>query len=217
VRRAAAEAAGEEADLLTPLPDARAGLTQADLVAAAFAGDDVGADFAAAKAAEAGAELPDPDAAVAAAGLDMPGWGAWAASSAPRRAAAAAAVRSAAERDRAAAASRRRDARLPGVILSERWDKKAAKYATPAVPHPFPDAAAYEASMRAPLGRDFNTDASFRDAVRPALITAPGAIIKPARFSAAAARAAGEAAALSNGARKRTAVVAGGMPKRTRR
>jgi len=186
-------------------------------VAAAFAGDDVVGDFAAAKAAEAGAELPDPDAAVAAAGLDLPGWGSWAAASAPRRAAAAAAVRSAAERDRAAAAGRRRDARLPGVILSERWDKKAAKYATPAVPHPFPTAAAYEASLRAPLGRDFNTDAAFRDATRPALITAPGAIIRPVRFSAGAAKAAREAARLDNGGRKRTAVVSAGVPKRTKR
>jgi len=51
-------------------------------------------------------------------------------------------------------------------VVSERWDRKAAKYGTPAVPHPFDSRATYDRSLRQPLGRDFNTDAAFRCALR---------------------------------------------------
>ena len=50
-------------------------LTQRELVALAFAGDDVQAEFAADKAAEAEAEAPKVDAP-----SQLPGWGAWASS-----------------------------------------------------------------------------------------------------------------------------------------
>lgn len=49
-------------------------LSQQQLVAMAFAGDDVAADFAAQKAAEAKAEFPAVDAGP---GM-LPGWGSWA-------------------------------------------------------------------------------------------------------------------------------------------
>lgn len=58
--------------------------------------------------------------------------------------------------------AKRKDAKMAGVILSERYDKKAAKYATPSVPFPFNSKDVYERSIRQPLGRDFNTDSSFR-------------------------------------------------------
>ena len=50
-------------------------LSQRELVALAFAGDDVQADFAADKADEAEAEAPKADAP-----SQLPGWGAWASS-----------------------------------------------------------------------------------------------------------------------------------------
>ena len=65
-------------------------------------------------------------------------------------------------RQRDAAAARRKDAHLKDVIITERWDKKAAKYGTATVPFPFDSVETYERSARQPLGRDFNTDASFR-------------------------------------------------------
>jgi U3 small nucleolar RNA-associated protein 14 len=65
-------------------------------------------------------------------------------------------------RQRDAAAARRKDAHLKDVIITERWDKKAAKYGTATVPFPFDSVETYERSTRQPLGRDFNTDASFR-------------------------------------------------------
>ena len=49
------------------------GMSQRELIAAAFAGDDVQADFEAAKATEAEAELPQEELPT-----DLPGWGLWA-------------------------------------------------------------------------------------------------------------------------------------------
>ena len=54
-------------------PCAGTELSQRDLVRLAFAGDDVQAEFAAAKAAEVGEELPLADVAA-----QLPGWGQWA-------------------------------------------------------------------------------------------------------------------------------------------
>ena len=48
-------------------------MSQRDLIAAAFAGDDVQADFDAAKAVEAEAEAPSVEEP-----SQLPGWGAWA-------------------------------------------------------------------------------------------------------------------------------------------
>ena len=49
------------------------GMSQRELIAAAFAGDDVQTDFEAAKTAETEAELPQEDLLT-----DLPGWGLWA-------------------------------------------------------------------------------------------------------------------------------------------
>ena len=65
-------------------------------------------------------------------------------------------------RQRQEAIARRQDAKLAHVIISERYDKKASKYGTPSVPFPYNAKEVYERSMRQPLGRDYNTDSSFR-------------------------------------------------------
>jgi U3 small nucleolar RNA-associated protein 14 len=62
-------------------------MTQRELVAMAFAGDDVAADFAAQKAEEAEAEAPAADTGP---GL-LPGWGSWASAKRMQRDAEAAA------------------------------------------------------------------------------------------------------------------------------
>lgn len=65
-------------------------------------------------------------------------------------------------RQKEAALAKRRDARQAHVIISEKWDRKAQKYAAAAVPFPFDGRDSYERSIRQPLGADFNTNASFR-------------------------------------------------------
>ena len=63
-------APGRSPEVLHP---AGHGMSQRELIAAAFAGDDVQADFQAAKAAEVEAELPQEDLP-----QELPGWGLWA-------------------------------------------------------------------------------------------------------------------------------------------
>jgi U3 small nucleolar RNA-associated protein 14 len=65
-------------------------------------------------------------------------------------------------RQKEAALAKRKDARQAHVIISEKWDRKAQKYAATAVPFPFDGRDTYERSIRQPLGADFNTNASFR-------------------------------------------------------
>lgn len=142
----------------------------------AFAGDDVVAEFAEEKRAEVEGELPAEEAV----GV-LPGWGAW--SGAQREPAWMAEARQKSAERRAAAAAARKDASLQFVVLSEKWDKKAAKYRTSAVPYPYDSKETYERARRQPLGPEFNTDEAFRDLTRPAVLKDSGVVIQPLRFT----------------------------------
>jgi U3 small nucleolar RNA-associated protein 14 len=185
------------------------GLTQEELVKRAFAGDDVVSDFAAVKAAEIDQQLPKDDIPAV-----LPGWGSWSANQRKEPAWLTAAKHKAEARKKAAVASRK-DAKLKDVIISEKWDKKASAYKTASVPFPFDTRDMYERSMRQPLGRDFNSDASFRDLTRPAVIKDAGVIIEPARFSQATA----DHSVKESKARVKPSVkvIAGGMSKRSKK
>ena len=100
------------------------------------------------------------------------------------------------------------------MVISEKWDKKNARYRTPTVPYPYNSRETYERAMRQPLGKDFNTDASFRNLTRPEIVKDAGVIIQPMRFSAAMA----EHAKHAESGSKRAAVltVEGGMPKKAK-
>ncbi len=65
-------------------------------------------------------------------------------------------------REKDAALKARKDAKMKAVVVSERWDKRAAKYGTPEVPFPFHSRAVYDQSMRQPIGKDYNPTSSFR-------------------------------------------------------
>lgn len=68
-------------------------------------------------------------------------------------------------RQKKAALEGRRDAKLQNVVISERYDKKAAKFNVASLPFPYTSKAAFEGNMRQPLGAEFNTQTSFRYAV----------------------------------------------------
>ncbi|KXZ48222.1 hypothetical protein GPECTOR_29g127 [Gonium pectorale] len=194
---------GEDAPMMRP-----ASLAQQDLIRQAFAGDDVEAEFAAEKAAAVTEELPEiqePS--------SLPGWGAWAGQQRNPKWMQAAKDRAA--KQRAEAAAGRKDANLKYVVISERWDKKAAKYTAPTAPFPFTSPEAYERSLRQPLGREYNPDASFRDLTRPAVLKQAGVVIEPLRFSESAAKDAGLRGKEAERKReaKRVLTVAGGMPR----
>jgi U3 small nucleolar RNA-associated protein 14 len=75
---------------------------------------------------------------------------------------------------------RRKDAGLSGVFISEKRDRKLAMaHQAPNVPHPFSSKEAYEASMRHPLGREWNTMVSTAALTRPEWTTKAGLIIQP--------------------------------------
>ena len=176
-------------------------------LAQAFAGDDVVADFAKEKTAEVESELPSEDVPGA-----LPGWGTWAGAKKEPRWAIEAKAKAAARKD--AAAASRKDAGLQYVVISEKWDKKNSKYRTPTVPFPFDSKETYERTMRQPLGKDFNTNAAFRNLTRPAVVKDAGVIIQPVRFSAAMAEHAKEESRSTK--RPGVLTVEGGMPKRAK-
>ena len=119
----------------------------------------------------------------------IPGWGHWGMPVKEPKWARDAKAK--AERARAEALAGRADAKKPLVIISEKYDRKAAAFTVPSVPFPFPNKEAFERSMRMPLGRDFNTDAAFRDLTRPKVLADAGALIDPIRFAEAKAEAKG--------------------------
>jgi len=149
--------------------------SQRALLARAFAGDDVVAAFDAEKAAEVEAELPKTETP-----KRMPGWGGWAEEQAKRPPPKwQVEAEKAAAREKAKALKARADATLARVVISERFDKKAARFNVEHLPHGFESKAVYEGSMRAPLGGDVNTDKSFRDLTRPKVLKNAGAVIRP--------------------------------------
>eukprot|EP00892_Ulva_mutabilis_P005106 jgi/Ulvmu1/2968/UM015_0008.1 len=177
-----------------------------DALEAAFAGDDVVAEFERDKgeaAKESTEAIEDPAA--------LPGWGAWARNGCEpewlKR------KKAKAEKERQAKLSKRVDAKLANVIICEKWDKKAAKFTVPELPFPYTQQDVYEKRMRVPLGRDTNTEASFRDLTRPKIIKQTGQIIKPLQRSSAAL----EAAATKKRTRASVVVVAGGTVKTNRK
>mmetsp|Transcript_5357 Transcript_5357/g.11731 ORF Transcript_5357/g.11731 Transcript_5357/m.11731 type:complete len:1130 (-) Transcript_5357:373-3762(-) len=209
VERAAAVATMDDGDQdgadlsregMRPAPAGKAE-GQRDLISMAFAGDDVEEEFAKEKADAVAAELPhieEPS--------SLPGWGAW--SEQQRDPKWMRDARDKVKKEREKAAESRKDAGMRNVVISEKWDKKAAKYLAPQLPFPFNNQEAYERSLRQPLGREYNPDTAFRNLTRPAVIKTTGVVIDPIRYSKAVARDAhGGGMVSSTGVAK----VAGGM------
>ncbi|KAF9579562.1 hypothetical protein BGW38_004133, partial [Lunasporangiospora selenospora] len=76
-------------------------------------------------------------------------------------------------------ASKRKDAKLRHVIISEKRNKKAASYNVTKLPHPFTSWDQYEQSLRAPVGKEWNTNSTFQKMTMPRITTKLGKIIDP--------------------------------------
>ncbi|CAM6099546.1 unnamed protein product [Calypogeia fissa] len=149
--------------------------SQQDLIRQAFAGDDVEAEFEKVKSQVLDEEVPLGDRPVS-----LPGWGQWTHVQKIRgQPAWLLKEQELVKTKRENALSKRKDAQMKHVIISEKLDKKAAKYTAPSVPFPFSSREVFERSIRQPIGRDFNTDKAFRDMTRPAVIKSAGVIIDP--------------------------------------
>eukprot|EP00897_Mesotaenium_endlicherianum_P003509 jgi/Mesen1/3186/ME000184S02248 len=187
-------------------------MTQQELIRRAFAGDDVAAEFEEEKARALDEEVPRQEGPVT-----LPGWGQWAGVQKKRGPPAwIQKEREAMEEKREDALRRRRDAKLKHVVISEKVDKKAAKYTCAAVPFPFKSKDDFERSLRAPLGRESNPDQAFRDLTRPAVVKSSGLIIDPIKYQKPAPSGGGRAPH-GSGKRPRASVPASGRgrgPKR---
>ncbi|PWN92861.1 small-subunit processome [Acaromyces ingoldii] len=147
-------------------------IQQRDLVAEAFAGDDVAAHFAAEKRAAIEADAPKE--------VDetLPGWGSWTGkgvSKKHKQQPKKKFVRQVAGLDE----SKRKDAKMANVIINERKDKKADKYRPKDVPFPYTSKAQYEMAMRNPLGPEWNTRTQHQRLTLPRVTTKPGQAIEP--------------------------------------
>ncbi|KAF9098877.1 hypothetical protein BGX27_000711 [Mortierella sp. AM989] len=147
-----------------------AALSQRDLVARAFANDNVVSEFEKEKMEVMEAEKPkDID-------MTLPGWGSWAGKGAKKK---KNVVVKKAQPGDGVELSKRKDAKLAHVIINEKRDKKAATYSVTQIPHPFKSWAQYEQSLRAPIGKEWNTNATFQKMTLPRITTKLGKIIDP--------------------------------------
>ncbi|GAA5983323.1 hypothetical protein JCM10908_000241 [Rhodotorula pacifica] len=148
---------------------------QRELVKEAFANDDVVADFADEKRKEIERDAPREE------DITLPGWGAWAGKGAKK----AKNARKFVKKIDGVDASQRKDAKLNHVIISERKDKKAAKYMLKDLPFPYTSAAQHEHKLRTPMGPEWSTSTILRDQTIPAVLVKPGVTIRPVDRKAA--------------------------------
>jgi U3 small nucleolar RNA-associated protein 14 len=148
------------------------GMSNQDLMRRAFENDDIEAEFEKEKLADVSAELPDVDMP-----KNLPGWGTWAGDQKTPKWMKDAEKKAKAEK--AKALKSRRDAKLKHVVISEKFDKKAAQFNVESLPHGFASKATYEGTMRQPLGLDSNTHGMFKKMNQPKVLKATGSIIKP--------------------------------------
>lgn len=143
---------------------------QQDVIAEAFAGDDVVAEFDEEKKRVADDE-DDKEVDVT-----LPGWGSWAGSGAnPNRKKRKfiKKVKGVVEK------GKRRDNKLQNVIINEKMNKKHSKYQSSSVPFPYENKEQYERSLRMPLGPEWTSNKTHSNAIKPRILTKPSQVIDP--------------------------------------
>ncbi|PWN38794.1 Utp14-domain-containing protein [Ceraceosorus guamensis] len=150
-------------------------LQQRDLVAEAFAGDDVSAEFEADKKAIMERDAPmEVD-------ETLPGWGSWGGKGVKkaRRGRGQEQQRKYTRTIAGLEASQRKDANMKGVIINEKRDKKADKFKAKDLPFPYTSAAQYQLAMQNPIGPEWNTRTTHQRLTLPRVVTKPGKAILP--------------------------------------
>lgn len=154
------------------LPVSRASrFQQKELVAEAFAGDDVVAEFRADKARQVEADAPDTlDTALA-------GWGSWAGKGVKkRRPNPQYLVKTAGVEP-----EQRKDFGKNNVIISEKHERKAKPFLVKDLPYPYTSREQYERRFDVPLGSEWNTRKMHQKETLPRVVKKAGAIIEPIR------------------------------------
>ncbi|KIL89573.1 hypothetical protein FAVG1_07153 [Fusarium avenaceum] len=140
-----------------------------EMVARAFAGEDVVGEFEAEKAAIA----EDEDDKIV--DNTLPGWGSWVGDGV-----------SAKEKKRhqgrfltkvdGIKKNNRKDAKLEKVMINEKRIKKNDRYLANQLPHPFESRQQYERSLRLPVGPEWQTKETFQDTTKPRVLMKQGII-----------------------------------------
>lgn len=142
---------------------------QRELIAKAFAADNVIRDFEAAKKQEMESDAPKT------VDTTLPGWGAWGGSGAPKSKPKAHLLKQVP----GLAPSARQDYGKSHIIISEKVDKKAKKYQVKDLPFPYTSKAQYDRRMEQPLGTEWNTRTGFQRGTLPKVVKKMGTIINP--------------------------------------
>ncbi|KAH7886384.1 Utp14 protein-domain-containing protein [Phlebopus sp. FC_14] len=142
---------------------------QRDLVARAFAGDNVVQAFEEAKQREIEADAPRQ------VDTTLPGWGSWGGSGTKKLPPKPHLIKKIAGVD----PSSRSDFKKAHVIISEKRDKKAAKYLVKDLPYPYTSHAQFARRMDTPLGTEWNTRVGFQRGTLPRVVKKMGAVIDP--------------------------------------
>ncbi|KAG6330003.1 hypothetical protein ID866_9086 [Astraeus odoratus] len=133
---------------------------QRELVALAFAGDNVVQAFEEAKRQEIETDAPrEVD-------TTLPGWGSWGGTGTKKLPPKPRLIKRLPGVD----PSSRADFNKAHVIISEKRDKKAAKYLVKDLPHPYTSHAQFERSMDTPLGAEWNTRIGFQRGTLPRVV-----------------------------------------------
>ncbi|KIJ66588.1 hypothetical protein HYDPIDRAFT_174627 [Hydnomerulius pinastri MD-312] len=142
---------------------------QRDLVALAFAGDNVVQAFEESKRQEMEADAPrEVDTTLA-------GWGSWGGAGTKKHPPKPHLIKKVAGVD----PSSRADYKKAHVIISEKRDKKAAKYLVKDLPYPYTSHAQFARSMDTPLGTEWNTRVGFQRGTLPRVVKKMGTVIDP--------------------------------------
>ncbi|KAH8171154.1 utp14 protein [Sarocladium implicatum] len=151
--------------------------SKADLLARAFAGDDIAIEeeFAREKAAVA----KDEDDKI----VDdtLPGWGSWVGDGVSQRERKRHTGRFMRTVEEGVKAKDRKDAKLDRVIMNEKHAKKNNKYLATQLPHVYESKQQYERSLRLPVGPEWVTRETFKEGTKPRVLVKQGIITPMAR------------------------------------
>jgi U3 small nucleolar RNA-associated protein 14 len=155
--------------------------SQRELIERAFASDHLTEGELAAEKMESVTASNEVESEYAA--LTMPGWGEWAGKHVKpsvRRKRLLQEMHVKKEERSAQLMAERRDAKLKHAVISDKPNKRFAMYQTVSVPSEFKDnAQLYEASLRQPMGKEWNVRDAHAKLVKPKVVHIPGLVIEP--------------------------------------
>ena len=143
--------------------------SQTELIAKAFAIDDVVAEFEAEKEEIVNQEAPKEE------DITLPGWGSWGGKDLKSK-------KKFLKNVPGIDISKRKDKNLKHVIINEKVGKFAQKYQINKVPFPYKAKEQYERALDLPVGREWNTLGIYQKRIEPTVTVKKGSIIHPVEY-----------------------------------